>query len=347
MAPLHKIKRKKGIAWRIDYRLDDKFCSEYLPVGTTKNEREVVLEQFNQRLRENRLFGKPFVSPLKDTESPLLLNEFEKWFFENKLIAERHGSKIDIKTVKSYKHAFNVLHSAIGNVDLSDVPRKIREIESYIGDRYGNKNSISVVIRALRAAWNFGMQRGIVESNPFLKIPVSKEKKVAVVLTKEEKDRIYENIENDEVKLGFSLARYSGMRRCEICRNVRWESVDWNLKIIWIARGKTGESQPVHIVPILFDILHHHKKDTGFICSMHEDSLMHALKKAMSNAGIQKPGAVKILRHSYAYGLMADNANIRFIQDAMRHDSVQTTQIYTRLPLSDLEKFLDSKQDNL
>ena len=80
---------------------------------------------------------------------------------------------------------------------------------------------------------------------------------------------------------------------------------------------------------------------------MNESSFTHAVKKAMRKAGIQKPGSVKILRHSYAYGLMADNTNIRYIQDALRHDSVQTTQIYTRLPLSDLEKFLDSKQDNL
>ena len=185
------------------------------------------------------------------------------------------------------------------------------------------------------------------DSNPFLKIPITKEKKIAVVLTKEEKDRIYENLDNDEAKVGFLAARFGRMRRCEICRNTKWENIDWKLRIIWIARGKTGESQPIHIVPKWLELMEPYKKESGFICSMNESSFTHALKKAMRKAGIQKPGSVKILRHSYAYGLMADNTNLRFIQDAMRHDSVQTTQVYTRLPLADLEKFLDSKQDNL
>ena len=155
MASLHKIQRKKGIAWRIDYRLDDRFYSEYLPIGTSKLERDSLVEQFNQRLRENRLYRKPFISPLKGTGTPLFLSEFEKWFFENKLIAERHGSKIHIKTVKLYKHAFKVLTSAVGNASLQEITRKIRQIESYLGDLYRNMNSISVVVRILRGGMEF------------------------------------------------------------------------------------------------------------------------------------------------------------------------------------------------
>jgi site-specific recombinase XerD len=44
---------------------------------------------------------------------------------------------------------------------------------------------------------------------------------------------------------------------------------------------------------------------------------------------------------------MGKDTNLRYIQDALRHDNIQTTQIYTQIPSKDIADFLDSKQDLL
>jgi site-specific recombinase XerD len=43
------------------------------------------------------------------------------------------------------------------------------------------------------------------------------------------------------------------------------------------------------------------------------------------------------LRHSYAYNLLKQNIDIRYIKDALRHANISSTQIYTQLSKEDLK----------
>ena len=61
------------------------------------------------------------------------------------------------------------------------------------------------------------------------------------------------------------------------------------------------------------------------------------LRKHAKAAGIERPVTPHTLRHTFATHLLAGRADIRHIQVMLGHASVATTQIYTRVEVSDLK----------
>ncbi len=180
-------------------------------------------------------------------------------------------------------------------------------------------------------------------TNPFKDIPVTTEAKIPAILTNEEKDKIFACIKNPEARLGFALARYAGLRRVEICRNVLWTGIDFKSGLLTIPEGKTGQNQVVPIIDPLMVLLEADMKPEGYVVGLNEVTLTHYIEKARKEAGINKPGAVRILRHSFAYGLLSQGVDIRVIQLLLRHSRITTTQIYTYIPPAELRGMLSKK----
>jgi integrase/recombinase XerD len=64
--------------------------------------------------------------------------------------------------------------------------------------------------------------------------------------------------------------------------------------------------------------------------------LTKKVRRYMREAGIDKPGACHLLRHSCATLMLENGADIRFIQALLGHESLETTQIYTRVSIAKL-----------
>lgn len=66
-------------------------------------------------------------------------------------------------------------------------------------------------------------------------------------------------------------------------------------------------------------------------------NLAHMVRRTAARAGFGKTVTPHVLRHSCATHMLRRGANIRHLQELLGHAQVSTTQIYTKLELSDLQ----------
>ena len=77
-----------------------------------------------------------------------------------------------------------------------------------------------------------------------------------------------------------------------------------------------------------------------------ESGLQKAVKRAATQAGIDKKVGCHTLRHSFATHMLENGVNIRVLQELLGHADVKTTEIYTHVMSRDLRK-LQSPLDRL
>ena len=62
------------------------------------------------------------------------------------------------------------------------------------------------------------------------------------------------------------------------------------------------------------------------------------MKKYIEQAGIGKPGACHIFRHTMATLMLDNGADIRHIQMMLGHSQLSTTEIYTQVSIKKLKE---------
>lgn len=70
------------------------------------------------------------------------------------------------------------------------------------------------------------------------------------------------------------------------------------------------------------------------------------LGTAKNKAGINKPGSVHALRHSYATHLLENGTDIKFIQELLGHNDIKTTLRYLHVSKKELAK-IESPLDKI
>ena len=101
--------------------------------------------------------------------------------------------------------------------------------------------------------------------------------------------------------------------------------------LVWIARYvESGRDS------LLLD----EKEQTLFVTNqgepLHPDSLTEYARRYIQAAGIGKPGACHIFRHTMATLMLENGADLRYLQAILGHEKLDTTQIYTRTSLRKL-----------
>lgn len=342
MASLIEIKRQKGTKYVIRYRLElhsPKYDKIYLPFGFTREQAEYYKKEIEARIAKHRSGLATFQNPLSESRTGMSISDFREWFMNNKVTAIRRGRPVSKLTMDMYDRSFRHLISWVGDLSVDQISSRIRILENALKDY--KPSSAADYIRSLRSAWNFGIKRGVINSNPFLDIEISHQAALPDILTIDEKNRIYEKIEHPDARLAFALARYAGLRRQEI-DSLRWDDIYWDQNLINIPKAKTGENQKVPIVPDLKKILLEHRGE-GKIVNLHMHTITHYLTAARRAAGVNKKGSIHILRHSLGAELRAQGIDIRDIQDILRHTSISTTQIYTQLSKKALLEKIEEK----
>lgn len=69
-----------------------------------------------------------------------------------------------------------------------------------------------------------------------------------------------------------------------------------------------------------------------------ESHLTKIVREMIQHAGILKPGSCHLFRHAFATGLLTNGCDVRHIQIMLGHASLETTQIYTHLAITELQE---------
>ncbi|MEX2123424.1 MAG: tyrosine-type recombinase/integrase [Woeseia sp.] len=145
------------------------------------------------------------------------------------------------------------------------------------------------------------------------------------------------------------LARL-GLRASEVVA-MRLDDFDWATGM-FIVRGKGPRREPVPLPEDVGQALAGYLSDGRPICASrrvfvrlqaphrglaHSSTVCDVVKRALARAGID--AALKgahLLRHSLATRLLASGASLAEIGELLRHERLQTTQIYAKLDLGAL-----------
>jgi len=234
-------------------------------------------------------------------------------------------------TIGNYKRILNKIFKDLGTIDI-----KPKMAEEWILNMQKRNLSASHINNTAAILTCYDKFSGI-ELNL---IRVKKPKPlIKDTLTEGEVARIIAACSNSREKAIVSLLAYSGIRANELC-NLKVEDVDLDNGVVHIINGKGGKDGISYIArecckmvaeyikeyetnPHLFKTLQKKVRYTTW-------ALRKLVKKVATLARINKRVFPHLFRHSLATNLVKKGANILTVQKQLRHENLETTQIYIR-----------------
>lgn len=189
--------------------------------------------------------------------------------------------------------------------------------------------------------------REVFKSGAAINLKFSKiSKKLPIVLSRIEIEKIINSIENRKHKLLISLSYGSGLRVSEAInlkiRDINLEELTIHLKnakgnrdriTIFPKKLKTGLRE----IFALRDMV-----DYVFVSErggkLTERTAQKVFENALKKSGIQKDATFHSLRHSFATHLLENGVDVRYVQELLGHQNIRTTQIYTKVTNPSIKK---------
>ncbi len=164
-------------------------------------------------------------------------------------------------------------------------------------------------------------------------------KKLPVVLSRPEIEKIINSIENKKHKLIVALSYGAGLRVSEA---INLKIKDINLDELTIhLKGAKGDRDRITIFPeklkpdLLAIIALRDANDYVFASErggkLTERTAQKVFENALAKAGIKKDATFHSLRHSFATHLLENGVDVRYVQELLGHQNIRTTQLYTKV----------------
>jgi site-specific recombinase XerD len=253
-----------------------------------------------------------------------------------KMLQEMKLRNFSPKTIKSYSYYItNILQFA--NKGASSITTA--DIREYL-ENLANINSSASTLNSAYSALKFYFEK-ILRRKFFAGIPrAKKEKKLPVVLSKNEIRRMIDAAANPKHKCILCLLYGSGLRISEVIK-IKMEDIDIERKMLKVRQGKGKKDRLTVIAEEIIQVLTKQiplklPQDylfTGYDkkSSLTTGSINAIVKNAAEKVGITKNISAHSLRHSFATHLLENGTSIRYIQELLGHARLETTQIYTKV----------------
>ena len=213
-------------------------------------------------------------------------------------------------------------------------------------------------IGCLRDWFRFLTRRNVILHNPAseLELPRTEKRLPAAALTQEELARLL-SVPDASDPLGLrdramlEVLYASGLRRSELCR-LECPDVSPERGTVTVRQGKGNKDRVVPLGPraagwveryvrevrgrLLIDTRTPELFLTGYGGPFNPDVFSRMVSGWMARAGLEKRGSCHLLRHTCATHMLEGGADIRFIQQLLGHEKLETTAIYTEVTIRQL-----------
>jgi len=245
--------------------------------------------------------------------------EVEKWFSEQiiseykkrltaflEFINDIPIDKVSPQTIRDYLKQFDTIHKRIG------------------------------VVSALKC---FGkMLKAEGKRDPFAHLErIKAPKKIPIILSKNEIEKLFSLLETPEEKIVFEVIYSSAVRISEYMR-LETKDIDFKKGLVRINKGKMGSAGIVPIGKRAITLIKKYglpKLTKGEIYVMfHKYSIL-----------LGKRVHPHMLRKNCASDMLNAGADIRYVQEQLRHKNINSTVIYTKVCPETLKKMRDCLDD--
>lgn len=247
------------------------------------------------------------------------------------------------RTIESYL-LYNKLFLEFAGKRPSEVSNEdIRKyLESFV-DKGRAHSTLNVALNALKFYYGQVLGRKF-----FYNIKCAKKATyLPTILSKEEIARILEVTKNPKHNFLIALMYSAGLRVGEAIR-IRMRDFDLDRSMIIVRQGKGQKDRCTLLAKKLVPTLEKQialKKTGDYLFTgaggkghLTSESAEKIVKKAVEIANIRKKVTCHSLRHSFATHLLEEGTDIRYIQALLGHAKLETTQIYTKVAGTALQK---------
>ncbi len=211
------------------------------------------------------------------------------------------------------------------------------DIVRWIADHDEWSDSTTAVYHSILAAWFKWLQltdRRV--DNPMVKVgSVKVPERQPRPIADADVPRLLNARMRKATRIMILLALLAGLRAHEIAK-VRGQDIDLSAQLIWV-RGKGRKLKSIPLHPILVEIAANEMPERGWWFPMRGCPSDHVRAKSVSDIigrtmrRADVPGTAHCLRHWYATTLLAEGADLRTVQELLRHKNLATTQVYTKV----------------
>jgi len=281
--------------------------------------------------------------------------------FLNYLLIDRMLSENTIKSYEFDMQSFFTFLSTEKRAVKDVVKSDLQQYLAHLYDRGFATTTVSRHLSTIRVFYDYLLIEGIVKASPCELIESPKlPKNLPTVLNLAEVTRLLDSFTDESPndvrnKAMIELLYATGMRVSEL--------LDLNLSDLYLEMGFVrciGKGSKERIVPIgeiaidalevylrgsRQELLKENKTDALFLnrlgTRMSRQGFWKILKQQARVAGISKEISPHKLRHSFATHLIENGADLRIVQELLGHADISTTQIYTHISKSHLQKVIE------
>jgi integrase/recombinase XerD len=260
-----------------------------------------------------------------------------------RMIEDMTLRKLSEKTQSGYLRWVKDFTRFLGRSPDTATAEDLRRYQLHLSERGVSRISLNAAITALRFFCEVTLGRGeLMAKMSHVRVP----RKLPVVLSPEEVERLLDAAPGLKYKAALSVAYGAGLRVSEVVA-LKVDDIDSARMVIRVDQGKGRKDRYVMLAPTLLALLRSWWREANARGTMlphgwlfpgqdplnplSARQLNRACHAAAEAAGITKRVSPHSLRHAFATHLLEHKEDIRIIQVLLGHKKLETTALYAQV----------------